>query len=109
MKSFHLLFRLCSIVSRETICEKIFRLCSIVTGCACIRDCIKLTLSTVSNHVKHSEIISKFLSSQRLGDTAAAGGCVADVIPAAGKLVGDAAVTIVHCGNISLILKQFYS
>ncbi len=82
---FHFVFRLCSFVSRETIwrksifvfrrnfpnkkprnayvfavsinCAKIFRLCSFVTGCACIRDCKKLTLSTVSNHVKQFGIL----------------------------------------------------
>ena len=33
--------------------EKVFRLCSIVTGFACIRNANKLTLPSVSNHVKH--------------------------------------------------------
>ena len=33
--------------------EKGFRVCSIVTGFACIRNAKKLTLSSVSNHVKH--------------------------------------------------------
>ena len=33
--------------------EKGFRVCSIVTGFACIRNAKKLTLPSVSNHVKH--------------------------------------------------------
>ena len=36
-------------------------LCSIVTGFACIRNAKKLTLSSVSNHVKHFEIGFIFL------------------------------------------------
>jgi len=47
--------------------EKVFRVCSIVAGFACIRNAKKLTLPSVSNHVKHffsfASLLRKFFGS----------------------------------------------